>query len=805
MQQIQNQNQGVVETIDFKTWFFQALRLWPWFVISILMSIFLAWFYLLVTEPVYESSAYMMIKDDKKGGGATLDNYLLKELNISSKGKLLENEIEVLRSLDMIEEVVYRQNLFILVKREGRFSDQALFDTDQPFKLKVFNPNVIAKELNWVLYKEENKWFLKPDENIKSISIQENKIYKIQNISFQLLPNQIEGLNNSSNLLSGSKFIIQIYNPTRIAQLYKKNLTVQQVGRQATVISMSIKDSHQSRATIFLKSLIELYNEQGLKDKNLMTSNTIDFIDERLGVVENELKLVEGQVENFKRKNRVTNVSSEAEVYLGLVMDLDKQKAEQEIKVNIVSSLENEILNNQQNPRMVPSSLGIIDPSLVSLIQEHNDILLKRNRLKSLSNNKNPGLVDLDNQLSDIRKTLLENVKNLSNSYKISLRDINGQDKRLTSKLSNIPALEKQLIEISRDRNVKEQIYLFLLQKREESAITLASTVTDSRIVEKPRGLGKVKPKPNYVYLVSLMSGFIIALLPMLLIDFFDDKVGSRREVETRCKAPLLGDISHVKEMSTPIQISMNSRSVVSEQLRSIRTGISFTGRGSEINTILISSHRSGEGKSFTSLNLAASYALLNKRVVILEFDLRKPRVLRNLGLKSEKGISNVLSGNGSVDEMVMNIEGYNSCLFVLPSGPIPPNPSELILSEKMDVMMNDLKRNFDYVIIDSPPFSLVTDAILLRKYADISLIVLRQGYSVKVAFSEINNLVDQDKGSGIYTVLNGINKTLKYSYYGAKYSYGYGYGYGYGNSYGYGYVETDKKKSLLSSLKKWF
>jgi tyrosine-protein kinase Etk/Wzc len=768
------------QQFDFKNWLFRIIRLWPWIISSILISFTIAWLNIMTTEPIFETAASIIIKDQKKGG-TQLDNQLLKELNLSGGGKLLENEIEVLKSIDLIEEVIRKNNLNIYLKEIGYFSDRTIYDREQPFNVEILNPDEVTSDIEWEIITQSDPNFLLLKTKYSENQLRLKKWYKSGKINFRFLPN--EHFISPQTLISKS-FKISIINPKKAAQAYKRQLQVKQLGRLTTVIQLSIQDLNYDRGTTFLHSMIEIYNQQGLKDKNQTTANTIDFLKERLSVVEDELKEVEGAVENFKRINKVTSVSSEANIYLDLAKDLDKQKAEQETKVNIVNALEKELIDNRNNPKLVPSTLGIIDPSLSVLIESHNNILLQRERFVKLAGNKNPGLEDLNNQVDNLRRSLLENVKNLRTSYDIALSDITSKDKQLNTRLNSIPLLEKQLLEISRDRNVKEQIYLFLLQKKEESSITLASSVIDSRTIEKPRGITKVKPKPKLIYLTALSIGLIIALIPMLLIDFFDTRVAGRKEIESKCMAPLVGEINYISKMNSAIQMKSNSRSVVSEQIRAIRSALSFTGKGLGQKVILITSHQAGEGKSFTSINLAASYALLNKKVVVLEFDLRKPRLLKNLGLKAENGISNILSGQSHISSVLVEIPDFNGNFFVLPSGPIPPNPAELILSLQMPKLIDELKEKFDYVIIDSPPFSLVTDANLLRQFTDATIIVLRQGYSFKEAYNEINFQVTQSPEKGIYTILNGVNKSWKYSYYAAKYNDSYGYGYGYSSSY---------------------
>jgi tyrosine-protein kinase Etk/Wzc len=769
------------DSLDLKSWFFRMLRLWPWFIGSLSISFLAAHLYLLNTEQIFQSDATLMIKDDKKTGSNSMDNNVLKALNISGSGKLLENEIEVLKSADLLREVVLKEQLYITVKKERYFADLTTYGEDQDFFLEISNPDTIRYTQQWKLIMEENQAQLQTSPDALKLDIKFGSWYYSEGIRFRLIPKKKTFIQKSQSSETKFRYGIFIFPVDKSAQEYKNRLDVKQVGKQSTVISLSVKDYHYERGNAFLRSLIKLYNQQGLNDKNLTTSNTIEFLEERLAVVEKELRMVESDVEQFKKLNKVTDVTEQSKMLMEMVSDIDKQKAIQQSQVNVITALEKELSNNQDNPKMVPSTLGVTDISAASLIEKHNQLLQQRERIISLAGKQNPLLIDLNNQVSQIRKDLLENISNLKKAYSIELGDIIARDKKISEKLVNVPALEKQLLEISRDRNVKQQIYLFLLQKREESAIALASSVTDGRTVESPRASKQVKPRPAMTYGLAMLVGLLLAMIPMVLIDFFDDKVGGSRELAQKCLAPMIGEMNYIKKISKPIQIGHNSRDVISEQIRTIRTNISFTGNGNKVKTILITSHIPGEGKSFSSLNIAASYALLEKKVVVLEFDLRKPRLLKNLGLTSTKGISNYLSGQDILDDMLLSVDGYKEKLFVLPSGPIPPNPSELILGKKMKELISDLSEKFDYIIIDSPPFSVVTDSLLLKQYADITIVVLRQGYSTKEAFREINEKIVYKEKKGVYVLLNGINKHIKYSYYSSKYTSGYGYGYGYG------------------------
>jgi tyrosine-protein kinase Etk/Wzc len=333
--------------------------------------------------------------------------------------------------------------------------------------------------------------------------------------------------------------------------------------------------------------------------------------------------------------------------------------------------------------------------------------------------------------------------------------------------------LEKKLVQITRNQNVQEQLYAFLLQKREEAAITRASNIEDSRTILRARSLGKVSPKPTMVWAFGILLALLIPITVIGMRDFMNNRIGDVDELQSRMSLPLLGTIPHIKKLKTPVVIHGRSRSAAAEQIRNIRTAISYTGNGKKVQTILVTSFQPGEGKSFVSLNLGLAYSLLNKRTVILEFDLRKPMLTKSLGIPAKRGISSILVGKSGIEELLIEVPDHDGNLFVLPAGSLPPNPAELISGINMPGLINSLREQFDYIIIDSPPLNVVTDATLLQEYADITLVVLRQNYTSKLVYEKLNQRIAQHPDQRLYIVLNDTGKTKRYE---DRYGYSGGY-----------------------------
>jgi tyrosine-protein kinase Etk/Wzc len=755
--------------INLKKRLIRWVRLWPWFVLSLLICLSLAFLYLRYATPVYRAVASLMVKDERKGEDLMI-NSALKEIGLGGNAKLVENEIEVLKSYDLMEDVVDTLQLFVSVKKIAPIKAFSVFAAEIPFTIEIINPEAIKKPSHWTISDTVNSLLFQSENDKHPVLLKFGQTYKSGGISFRCMPGvDLEKGNDSST----NNYKVDIHSPGETTLLYSKRLSVEAASKVATVINLEIKDDNKKRAAAILRELIAVYNRRGLENKNRLTENTIDFLTERLYEVASELRGVEGNVEKFKNENNVTDLSTDAEQYLAVSQQVDAQKAENQTQLNIISALERDIQLNEDNPKIVPSTFGIKDVSLGLLIEKHNELVLQKERLQEKSGPKNPLLIEQQSQIKELRTRLLTHVRNLKQAYTISLNDISRKDAQLTNRIRNVPQLEKKLVQITRNQNVQEQVYTFLLQKREEAAVSRAANIEDSKTIVSARSLGPVSPKTKIIWTLSVLMGLLLPVAFISLKDFMHNKVGDLGQVEQRADLPVLGILSHVKKLRSPIIINSNSRSAVAEQIRNIRTAISFTGKGAGVKSILVTSFQVGDGKSFVSLNLAASYALLDKKTVILEFDLRRPHITKALGIDATEGISNILSGKSSADELLVEVPGYDSNLFLLPAGYPPPNPAELISAPTMACLIKTLQERFDYIIIDTPPFSLVADANLLQRYADITLTVLRQDYTSRDVYTELKQRSARHPDNPSYLLLNDVGKRKRYRS-------GYGYNKGY-------------------------
>lgn len=768
------QNNLSEDSFDAKQFLFEILLNWKWILLSLILCIGVAVLYNRYAAPLYKATASIMIKDEKKGGVGLLDNPILRELDLGDGGKLVENEVEILKSYDLMESMVRKLQLFLNIKSKGNISSTSVFGKEVPIIIKIDNPDTIRLPIQWSIARQpDNKWKLNYGKN-EGLSLTPGKWYSINGLRFQTYSNPAFRVSTDGNN-TVDEYILEFTPVFLTVSKYLLALSVEPPSKTASLITLGFTNSNQAKAKTALGTLIDIYNQQALENKNVVTTNTLEFLNSRLSIIERELRTVEGQVEALKSTNKITDIPAEAQQYLEQAKQVDAQKALQQTQLSILEGLEDNLKANQDNPKLVASGSGIAEPSLIDMTQRHNNLVLEKERQAERLGPKNPIVVDLNNQIANVRQTLLGNITNLKQAYRINLNDLAGKDAELNFRIRNIPKIEKNLVQIKRDQSVKEQLYFLLLQKREESAIALASTTSDTRSIERSRSLGIVSPQKMLVFSIGILAGLLIPIGIIYLRGLFNNKIKNKEELDQKCKAPLLGEISFIKKDGSPIVVQKDSRSVVAEQFRVIRTNIAFTRAGNSPKTILITSHRPSEGKSFTSLNLAASFALLNKKVVVLEFDLRKPRLSSALNIPAEAtGISNYLAGGElSVDKLLKEVPGYDSRFWLLPTGPLPPNPAELILGERMKVLMDELSERFDYIILDTPPYGLVTDSSLLSSYADINIIVLRQGFTFDWVLREINKKIEDNPSQLTYTILNRVGEKGWHNGY-TKYGYGY-------------------------------
>jgi len=518
-----------------------------------------------------------------------------------------------------------------------------------------------------------------------------------------------------------------------------------------------------------LDKLIELYNLDAVIDKNMLASNTKKFVEERLRLIEEELQSVEENVENYKKDNHLTNISSEATLFLQSSSEYNKKLAEIETQLNLVGYIESHIKNVKNQYNLIPANLGIQDKSLLDYISNYNAALLERMKLMRTTNDQNPVLTQIDQQIKAIRSTIIASVTSVKDGLNIAKRDLLGKESQFNSKINQVPTQERKYIAIKRQQEIKQNLYLFLLQKREENALTLASAIPNAKTIDAAySSVAPSSPKMMILFAVILLIALFIPIGIIYVMDMMNNKITNKKELLKLVKAPYLGSIGINKD-SDRVVVREGRITPIVEMFRMIRTNLQFMIGGTKSPVILITSSIGGEGKSFTAINLAMSFALLNKKVILIGLDIRKPMLGDYMHLAKTKGVSLYLSDpNYKISDITIP-SGIHPSLHVIPAGPIPPNPAELIMSNRLEDLITELKKEYDYIIIDSAPVAVVSDTYLINRIVDLSIYVTRQNYTPKDVTEMINDIHDNSKLNNIGLILNGVDDISGYGYYANK------------------------------------
>ncbi|WP_195585122.1 GumC family protein [Bacteroides thetaiotaomicron] len=794
--------------IDIQELLFKYLIHWPWFVGAVIVCLIAAYVYLYIATPVYNISATVLIKDDKKGGNsnnvAGLDELGLSGLITSSQS--IDNEIEVLRSKTLVKEVVNYLNLYVTYQDDDQIPSKELYKTS-PVQVSMIPQEAENLKKNIVI-----EMVVQPQGSLDvNVKMRDKEIQKHFEKLPAILPTDQGTLSFfqtkdsiSSKKMEEVSYPVQdvrhitatISQPMNVARGYCENLSIEPTSKTTSVVTLSLKNSSLQRGQDFINQLLEMYNRNTNNDKNEIAQKTAEFIDERIGIISKELGSTEADLETFKRDAGITDLSSDAQIALTSNAEYEKKQVENRTQISLVEDLKKYLGHNEYE--ILPSNVGLKDITLAAQIDRYNEMLIERKRLLRTSTENNPAIINLDTSIRATKANVQATLEGTLQGLFITKADLDREAKRYMRRISDAPGQERQYVSIARQQEIKAGLYLMLLQKREENAIMLAATANNAKIIDDAiADVIPVSPKRSIIYLAALCLGIAIPVVVIYLIDLTKFKIEGRADVEKLTSVPIAGDIPLTDEKNTKegsIAVFENQNNLMSETFRNIRTNIQFMLQNDK-KVILVTSTVSGEGKSFTSANLAISFSLLGKKVVIVGLDIRKPGLNKVFNLSSkEKGITQYLA-NPEMDLMsLVQSSDVNRNLYILPGGTVPPNPTELLARDGLDKAIEILKKNFDYVILDTAPIGMVTDTLLIGRVADLSVYVCRADYTHKAEYTLINELYHEKKLPNLCTIINGVDlKKRKYGYY---YGYGkYGKHYGYGKRYGYGYGYGQEKK----------
>ena len=789
-----NMNEQDEEKINYQELLFRYIIHWPWFVASVLVCLIGAWVYLHFQTPVYQVSASIMIKDDKKGGNsgsADLENLGLGGVITSAQS--IDNEIEVLRSKTILKEVVNSLELYITYYDEDEFPKREMYKTS-PVVV-----NLTAQEADKLPSAALIDMQLSSDGgldvNLKVGLNEYNKRFdklpavfptNVGTFGFtlrdSLLNGQVEGRKDVRHI---SAVVSQ---PFGMAKGYQWALTIAPTSKATSVATVSLVNTNIQRGQDFINKLMEMYNRNTNNDKNEVAEKTREFINERIKIIDEELGNTEEKLETFKRNAGLTDISSDAQLAVSGNAEYEKKRVENGTQINLVRDLAKYINNPLNEYEVLPSNIGLTDNGLTTQLERYNELVIERKRLLRTSTENNPMIINLDMSIRAMKANVKAAIDGTLQGLLIVKADLDREASRFSRRISDAPGQERQYVSIARQQEIKAGLYLMLLQKREENAITLAATANNAKIIDEPVAEGgPVSPKPKMIYMIALVLGVGLPVGIIFLIGLTKYKIEGRGDVEKLTRLPIVGDVPLTAEKTGSIAVFENQNNLMSETFRNVRTNLQFMLKNDQ-KVILVTSTVSGEGKSFISANLAISLSLLGKKVVIVGLDIRKPGLNKVFNIsRKEQGITQYLSNSEKNLMDLVQASDVSKSLYILPGGTVPPNPTELLARDGLDKAIETLKKNFDYVILDTAPAGMVTDTLLVGRVADLSVYVCRADYTRKAEFTLINELAENNKLPNLCTVINGLDLQKK------KYGYYYGYGkygkyYGYGKRYGYGY-----------------
>ena len=795
-----NMNEQDEEKINYQELLFRYIIHWPWFLASILICLIGAWGYLYFQTPVYQVSASIMIKDDKKGGNsgsADLENLGLGGVITSAQS--IDNEIEVLRSKTILKEVVNSLELYITYYDEDEFPKREMYKTS-PVVV-----NLTAQEADKLPSAALIDMQLSSDGgldvNLKVGLNEYNKRFdklpavfptNVGTFGFtlrdSLLNDQVEGRKDVRHI---SAVVSQ---PFGMAKGYQWALTIAPTSKATSVATVSLVNTNIQRGQDFINKLMEMYNRNTNNDKNEVAEKSREFINERIKIIDEELGNTEEKLETFKRNAGLTDISSDAQLAVSGNAEYEKKRVENGTQINLVRDLAKYINNPLNEYEVLPSNIGLTDNGLTTQLERYNELVIERKRLLRTSTENNPMIINLDMSIRAMKANVKAAIDGTLQGLLIVKADLDREASRFSRRISDAPGQERQYVSIARQQEIKAGLYLMLLQKREENAITLAATANNAKIIDEPVAEGgPVSPKPKMIYMFALALGVGLPVGIIFLISLTKLKIEGRGDVEKLTRLPIVGDVPLTGEKNGSIAVFENQNNLMSETFRNVRTNLQFMLENDQ-KVILVTSTISGEGKSFVSSNLAISLSLLGKKVVIVGLDIRKPGLNKVFNIsRKEQGITQYLSNPEKNLMDFVQVSDVSKSLYILPSGTVPPNPTELLARDGLDKAVETLKKNFDYVILDTAPVGMVTDTLLIGRVADLSVYVCRADYTRKAEYTLINELAENNKLPNLCTVINGLDLQKK------KYGYYYGYGkygkyYGYAKRYGYGYGYGEHK-----------
>ena len=765
------------QSIDIIKILIECLHRWWWFVIAVIVCLTVAFFHLKRQTPKYTVAGSIMIRNDQNSGPMFQSEML--DLMGYSGYKSVMDEVEILSSYTIMEQVVRALNLQTDYRKKAGLRWVGQYPTpDIAVNYPAGFLDTLTAGVGISIQRKDEAYHIKvscrkqeSEHTLTSLS------EPVQTCAGPITFMEIHPLE------PGDKMAIATYPVPAITDAYRAQTLCEAKDakmERSNIITISRTSDLPRRDIDVITKMVELYNLDAVIDKNIMATNTAAFINDRLGLITLELDTVERAVEAYMKENGVTDIDKELQLALTTKDVYQRQQTEYEMQINLLNYIQEYLSDPKNEHSLIPGNLGINDQSLTTLMHEYNALLLNRMKITRSATEDNPKLGQVDDQLRQLRAGIITSIKNNKEGLIISKNDISRKDEQYNRIIRQVPAKERQYMEIKRQQEIKEKLFIYLYEKREENALTLASSVMPAKVVDKPRASSRpVAPRRSMILLVAFVLGMGIPLAIIFLLDYLNNEIQDRKEFQRVVKAPFLGEVIVDKEGKN-IVVDRSVNTVSAEMFRTVRTNMKFMLPDKPCPVILVTSALNGEGKSFVALNTAISLALLGKRVVLVGLDIRKPVLADYAGLSFRGQLTSYLMDSSIAVDDLIRPSGVVDGLDIAPSGVVPPNPAELIQSPRLKTLFDELRTRYDLIVVDTAPVTLVSDTFHLAPLADMTLFVTRANYTSREMLPFIQEIYEDRRLPNMACVLNGIDASKAYGHYGYGHTYGYGH-YGYG------------------------
>lgn len=778
--------------IDWREIFERNNISFKWIIFSIITALFLGAVYVRMQNDVYELKSSVLIIDQARNGQMN-EMSVLKQLDAVGMGggrstSMVNNEEQVLKSTALMKRVVNELELYTTYTHREFLKTEELYTTC-PIYVGIDSSSLaqLKSVLTLSIQHEDGQLFIQGKYKESNFTLRADKLpatlkTPAGNVTFKL---------RDGKTFPDETIKVNINVPTKVAKSLSERALSTEVGKMVDVIDLTLQASSIQKGQDILNTLAAIYNQDASEQNNLSAINTAKFIDVRLKLLAKELSDVESDIESYKRTNKLTDIDEDAKLFLKKNDVYDQQQIEVEIQQHLIKYVE-EFIHNPANSKALIPNLGLKDIGLVAVIQKYNELVMNRERIARGSSEENPGLITLNQEISTTRKAIQTSIANTKKGLQISNTDLTSQNLMMQSKIREIPRQEREFIEIKRQQQVKESLYLFLLHKREEASLNMAITVPKGRILNTPDDGVKVGPRTLPIMLIFLALGLFIPFIYILIKNLLNTTLTSRSQIEKLTKVAILAELGH--NTTGDIIIDHKATNNVNAELfRLLRTKLQFVLDYPSQKVVMVTSTEPGEGKTYVSINLAITLSLTDKKVLLIGLDLRKPQLANHFKFNAPIGVTSYLSGSESdCKPFIHSLKNY-PFLDILPAGAIPPDPNELLLKKRLDTLIAELKETYDYIIIDTAPVGAVSDSLIVNRLVDVNLYVCRAGYSDIRNMEFLNHIKTEGTLTRPYLLINDIDLESKYYYQR-------GYHYGYGHKYGYNYGYDDEKKGKVKS-----